>query len=242
VTARDAAGNESGASESFNITVDTSDPGTTVITNVVDDVEPQTGSVSNGGFTNDTRPTLHGTAKPGSIVTIRDGDTTLGSATTDASGKWSFTPDSAHALTEGKHALTAQSKDAAGAQSAPSQPYELNIDLTPPGKPSLEEVIDNAGNVTGPLHPHDTTDDAQPTLRGTAEPGSIVLIYDTTSGAQVLLGSTRADADGHWSFQSEPLENGHHSLSVVARDAAGNASEPSDGFDFSVLTGVPSAP
>ncbi|AOI67597.1 hypothetical protein WS51_28410 [Burkholderia territorii] len=244
VTARDAAGNESGASEVYAIKVDTSGPGTVVITDAFDDQLPQTGSVSNGGFTNDTRPTLHGTAKPGSIVTIRDGNTVLGSTMTDASGKWSFTPDSAHALTEGKHALTAQSKDAAGAQSAPSQPYELNIDLTPPGKPSLEEVIDNVGNETGPLHPHDTTDDTQPTLRGTAEQNSIVMIYDVANGTKVLLGSTRADVDGHWSFRpASSLPEGTHTLSVIAKDAAGNESEPSDGFDFTLqVGGVPSAP
>ncbi|WP_244135335.1 MULTISPECIES: Ig-like domain-containing protein, partial [unclassified Burkholderia] len=177
-------------------------------------------------------------------MTIRDGDTTLGSATTDASGKWSFTPDSAHALTEGKHALIAQSKDISGAQSAPSQPYELNIDLTPPGKPSLEEVIDNAGNETGPLHPHDTTDDAQPTLRGTAEQNSIVMIYDVANGTKVLLGSTRADADGQWSFRpASSLPEGTHTLSVIAKDAAGNESASSDGFDFTLqVGGVPSAP
>ncbi|MDN7528405.1 Ig-like domain-containing protein, partial [Burkholderia orbicola] len=174
---------------------------------------------------------------------IRDGDTVLGSTTADKSGNWRFTPDAAHALSEGTHSLTAQSKDAAGAQSAPSQSYELNIDTTPPVKPSIEEVIDNAGDVTGALHPHDTTDDAQPTLKGTAEQNSIVMIYDVVNGTKVLLGSTQADAAGRWSFRPDaPLENGHHALSVVAHDAAGNESEPSNGFEFSVLTGVPTAP
>ncbi|MDN7528407.1 Ig-like domain-containing protein, partial [Burkholderia orbicola] len=186
VTARDAAGNESEASDAYAVKVDTSGPGTVTITDAVDDRAPQTGSVSNGGYTNDTHPTLHGTAKPGSIVTIRDNGKLIGSVTTDSSGKWTFTPDQGHALTEGQHSMTAQSKDVSGAQSAPSQPYELNIDTTPPVKPSIEEVIDNAGDVTGPLHPHDTTDDAQPTLKGTAEQNSIVIIYDVVNGTKVL--------------------------------------------------------
>ncbi|WP_208457051.1 Ig-like domain-containing protein [Burkholderia sp. BCC1640] len=243
VTARDAAGNESGASESFNVTVDTSGPGATVITNVVDDVEPQTGSVSNGGFTNDTRPTLHGTAKPGSIVTIRDGDTTLGSATTDASGKWSFTPDSAHALTEGKHALTAQSKDLTGTMSDVSPSFVVNVDTTPPDAPVIVDVIDDFGDVTGSVHPGETTDDRRPTLHGTAEPGSNVLIIDRVNGTDVYVGRVQVGLDGHWSFRLDmQLENGPHSFQAKVTDAAGNSSAYSDAYDITVLQGVPSAP
>ncbi|MDN7528402.1 Ig-like domain-containing protein, partial [Burkholderia orbicola] len=100
------------------------------------------------------------------------------------------------------------------------------------------------GDVTGPLHPHDTTDDAQPTLKGTAEQNSIVIIYDVVNGTKVLLGSTQADADGHWSFRPDSaLPEGSHTLSAIAKDAAGNESPSSEGFDFTLqVGGVPSAP
>ncbi len=243
VTARDAAGNLSQPSEPFEVTVDTSNPGTTVITEVIDAVEPQTGPVEHGGASNDPRPTLNGTAKAGSIVTIRDGDTVLGSVKVDGEGKWSIRIDAAHALKDGHHTLVAQSRDASGLESKPSQPFGFDVDTVAPAKPSITEIVDNVGELTGPLHPKDTTDDARPVMSGAAEKGSIVLVYDLVNGGKTLLGSARADADGHWTFRPDtPLANGAHDLSIVAKDAAGNESPSSDGFAFSVMAGVPSAP
>ncbi|WP_301771122.1 Ig-like domain-containing protein [Burkholderia orbicola] len=243
VTARDAAGNESEASQSFNVTIDTSGPGKTVITDVIDDVDPQTGSVSNGGYTNDTRPTLHGTAKPGSIVTIRDGDTVLGSTTADKSGNWRFTPDAAHALSEGTHSLTAQSKDSTGTEGDVSSTYVVKVDTTPPDAPVMTDVIDDFGDVTGSVGQGEATDDRRPTLKGTAEQNSIIVIYDVVNGTMVRLGSTQADAYGRWSFRTDsPLKNGTHEFQMVAYDAAGNASDWSNPYGITVLQGVPSAP
>uniref|UniRef100_UPI001588AF52 Ig-like domain-containing protein n=1 Tax=Burkholderia anthina TaxID=179879 RepID=UPI001588AF52 len=54
----------------------------------------------------------------------------------------------------------------------------------------------------------------------------------------MLLGSVVADADGNWTFQpSSPLPEGDHRLTMIARDAAGNESEVSDGFDFTLQVG-----
>ncbi|WP_186132029.1 Ig-like domain-containing protein [Burkholderia gladioli] len=243
-TARDAAGNESVASDIYAVNIDTSGPGRVVITGALDDQAPQTGSVPDGGDTNDTSPTLQGTAKPGSTVTILDNGAVLGSTTTDASGNWSFTPDRQHLLSEGRHVLTAHAKDLSGAKSELSGPYELNVDTTAPGKPSITEVHDQAGEETGLLKPNDVTDDAQPVLKGQAESNSLVMVYDTVFGRQVLLGSARADADGNWTFRpASPLPEGEHALQVLARDAAGNESEPSDGFGFVLQVGsVPGVP
>ncbi len=81
--------------------------GDVAITAISDSVgNPNNGTVNlnAGGLTNDNTPTLTGRAPAGAVVTIRDGQTVLGTTTADANGVWSFTPD---ALAEGNHNFTA---------------------------------------------------------------------------------------------------------------------------------------
>ncbi len=85
--------------------------------------------------------------------------------------------------------------------------------------------------MTGPIANGSTTDDSQPEIRGTAEPGSTVTIFD---GGEAL-GQMTADDTGNWSFTPEtPLAEGQHSLTAVATNAVGS-SEPSGQFGFSVV-------
>ncbi|WP_175911538.1 Ig-like domain-containing protein [Burkholderia sp. BCC1640] len=237
--AMDAAGNSSVASEIHTVTVDTTGPGTVTIVAVIDDVEPQTGTVANGGFTNDVRPTLQGVAKPNVAVTIRDGDTVIGTATADELGNWRFTPDSAHALAEGPHTLTAQAVDLTGQQSEPSGQYEIVVDTTPPDQPTVDTVIDDVGPVQGTIQNNGYTDDTKPALSGHAEARAHVTILDGTH----VLGTVMADLDGHWTFTPpQALSEGKHAFTVVARDAAGNASVASDAFVVNVDTAAPRPP
>ncbi|WP_413496491.1 Ig-like domain-containing protein, partial [Morganella psychrotolerans] len=58
----DAAHNPGAASNSYEINVDTVAPDQTVtLTEILDNKDPVTGPVQNGGYTNDDTPTLHGT-------------------------------------------------------------------------------------------------------------------------------------------------------------------------------------
>lgn len=82
--ATDAAGNTSGVSNTWTLTIDSVAPAAPVITQVLDDVPERLGALNPNDSTNDTKPTLNGTAEPGSSVTIRlDG--------TDLSRSWSTT-------------------------------------------------------------------------------------------------------------------------------------------------------
>ncbi|BCQ54914.1 Ig-like domain-containing protein [Burkholderia gladioli] len=233
VIARDAAGNSSMPSESHTIRIDVSGPGTVMIVRVIDDVEPHTGDVPNGGFTNDPFPTLEGIAKPHAQVTIRDGNTVLGSTDADEQGNWRFVPDAGHRLAEGAHTLLAQSTDPLGQQSEPSAPYYLVVDTVPPGQPTIDLAYDDVGEEQGALASHDFTDDATPTLQGRAEVGAKVEIYD----GGLLIGTTMANRGGRWSFTpSRPLDDGAHALTAKARDGAGNLSVESDAFVVNVDT------
>ncbi|MDT0592035.1 Ig-like domain-containing protein, partial [Halomonas sp. PAR8] len=323
VTATDPAGN---TSPQATTTVDTQPPVAPTIAEVADDEGDVTGALANGDSTDDTTPTLTGTAEAGSTVTILDGGTVLGSVDADGNGSWSFTPTDP--LGEGSHSLTVTATDPAGNTSEPSAAFELNVDISapdapdinptdgsvisgtaepgstieldvdgdgtsdltttadettgdwsvapdspladdtvitvtamdpagntspqatttvdtslddtqPPVAPTIAEVVDDEGDVTGALANGDSTDDATPTLSGTAEAGSTVTILD----GDTVLGTAVADDSGHWSYTPiSDLGEGSHSLTATATDDADNTSEPSDAFELNVDISAPDAP
>ncbi|MFT0668923.1 Ig-like domain-containing protein, partial [Enterobacter hormaechei subsp. xiangfangensis] len=114
----------------------------------VDDVGTVTGPVTGTNPTNDTRPTLNGTAEANATVRIYDGTTLVGTVTADANGNWTL-PQTSTTLIEGAHSFTATATDAAGNTSAPSPIITINVDLTPPAAPTGLAVITNGTQVTG---------------------------------------------------------------------------------------------
>ncbi|MGK3124521.1 Ig-like domain-containing protein [Candidatus Pantoea formicae] len=189
--------------------------------------------IAGGGDTNDNTPTLSGTAEPGSVVTIRDGDTVLGSVTVGSNGSWQFTSPT---LNDGAHSLTTTVTDAAGNVSAPSSPIDFTVDTGVPAAVSGLTVTDDV-NGTQTLTSGAVTDDNTPTLAGQAEPGTVVSVYDNN----ILLGTVTVGTDGSWSFTTAALSNGTHSLTVTVTDGAGNVSAASPAFDLTVDAGLPPA-
>ncbi|MCK6253912.1 Ig-like domain-containing protein, partial [Pseudomonas fragi] len=236
----DPAGNTGPTSAATDFTVDTSQV-VISITQVVDDVAPITGNLSNGGVSNDTTPTLHGQATPGSTVTVYDGTTPIGTTTADGLGNWTLTtPD----LVEGAHALTATSTTATGT-SAPTSPFNLIIDTTAPGQPGaggnggIDLITDNVGQVTGPIADGGTTDDTTPTLSGGGQtPGDTVTIIDNGQPLATVI----VAPDGTWTYTPPPLNEGEHPFTLIVTDPAGNASDPSDPYTIIVDTTAPAAP
>ncbi|WP_132257105.1 Ig-like domain-containing protein, partial [Methylobacterium segetis] len=163
----DAAGNLGPASGAISLRVDATAPGTPVF-------------LSGGGLTNDSTPTVTGTAEAGATVTISNGGTVLGTAIAGSNGVFTFTPETP--LTEGAYNLTAVARDAVGNASPASAALSLQLDLTAPRVPTI-----------APLAP---TNDSTPTITGTAEAGSVV----TISNGATILGSTTAAANGTFSF------------------------------------------
>ncbi|XKY29121.1 hypothetical protein HKW95_19800 [Pseudomonas chlororaphis subsp. aurantiaca] len=237
VDATDAAGNTSGYSGSRTITIDTAPPGAPVITSVMDNEGTVTGDIANGGTTDDTTPTLNGTAEAGSIVRVYNGTTLLGSVQASGTGAWSYTPT---ALTNGTtYTFRVDATDAAGNTSGYSASRTITIDTAPPGAPVITSVMDNEGTVTGDIANGGTTDDTTPTLNGTAEANSIVRVYNGTT----LLGSVQASGTGAWSYTPTALTNGTtYTFRVDATDAAGNTSGYSGSRAVTIDTTPPGAP
>ncbi|WP_460164158.1 Ig-like domain-containing protein [Pseudomonas sp. S2_F03] len=174
------------------------------------------------GATNEN-PTLSGTGTPGETIVIRDNGTEIGSVVVQEDGNWSFTPSPA--LGEGEHSLTVEAVDAAGNVSAASDPQPVVIDTAVPDAPTFN-TLPGATN-------------ENPTLSGTGAPGETIVIRD--NGSEI--GTVVIQPDGNWSFTPSPaLDEGEHSLTVEAVDAAGNVSASSDPRPVVIDTAVPDAP
>lgn len=235
-TVTDAAGNVSLNSPDFTLIVDTTAPNAPVISQAIDDVGTITGPLTSGQTTDDTVPRLVGTSEPFATVKIYEGTTLIGTGTADSNGSWSILLNTT--LTAGAHSFTAQATDAAGNTSVSSTSFSLTVDTTPPALPVLTSILDDVGNAATPVANGGFTNDAQPTLSGTAEAGSTVKIFD--NGVQI--GSVTATG-GAWSFTPSPaLANGPHNLTFTATDAVGNASAPTAGYVINVDTLAPGAP
>ncbi|MDH2422301.1 Ig-like domain-containing protein, partial [Cobetia litoralis] len=204
-TATDAAGNVSEASTAVTVPqdADTTAPNTPTIAAATDDVEAITGAFEDGDSTNDTTPTLGGTAEVGSTITITlDGDV-IGTATADSNGAWSFTPNTE--LGDGEHVFSVTATDAAGNESAPSGEFTLSIDTEAPVAPVLN---DSDGT----------------TASGTAEAGSDIEITNSNGDS---VGTGIAEDDGTFSIELDPSQQDGEALTATATDPAGNTSSSS---------------
>ncbi|MCM7774241.1 Ig-like domain-containing protein [Enterobacter asburiae] len=239
VVIADPSGNAGEPSDDFKFIVDLDPPTKPVIGEVEDDVAPRVGLIKDGDTTDDTLPVFRGDGgTPGDTVRLIIDDEVVGTAIVGDDGKWEVTPKDP--LPEGEHEAVVVIVDPVGNASEPSDPIGFIVDITPPEKPTIETVFDNAGLKTGNLANGDITDDSTPDFSGTAEENSIVHII--VNGREV--DSVTADATGKWTWTPSPaLTNGHYDVEVVAEDAAGLRSEPSESFSFDLVAGgIPTAP
>lgn len=166
-------------------------------------------------------------ANGGKLEITIDGDVHIVDISED--GKWSFDPKTS--WLDGTHVIQLVSIDKATNPSDPTI-YILDMDTTPPAKPEIWRVIDNAAE-DHYLTPGDATSDKTPALSGVAEPGTIVTLYD--NGEEI--GSVVADKMGAWSITPE-LADGEHKLTVMAKDKVGHESPISDAFNLTIADGV----
>ncbi len=98
-------------------------------------------------ITNDTTPTVTGTAAANATIKLYDSDgtTLIGTGTADGSGNWSITSS---ALSEGTHTLKATQAIGGGGASALSGGRALTIDTTAPASQSIAVVGTPAPSAT----------------------------------------------------------------------------------------------
>ncbi|MBP5072425.1 BapA prefix-like domain-containing protein [Pseudomonas chlororaphis] len=232
--ASDAAGQLSPMTGEYSVTLDTQAPTQPVRVVATDDQGAQVGPIAQNGVTDDATPTFSGSgAESGALVKLYDNGVVIGSTTVDASGNWSYTASTA--LAGGTHAITATLTDKAGNTSVASEAMNFSVD-TGEVVVSIVKAIDNVGSIQGDVASRGLTDDATPTLVGTATAGALV----TVSEAGKVLGSVTADASGNWSLELPTQTEGLHTFTAVARNGAGT--EGSADFMLDIDLTAPSAP
>ena len=213
-TASDEVGNIGPASMGVGLSIDTQNPSAPIITSPED----------NTLLANAT-PVVSGTAEANSAVSVYADTSVICNTAADGSGNWVCTTSS---LADATYSLTATSSDAAGNISAASVAVSLNIDTTSPPAPSISSPSES-----------DIVTESKPSISGSAEANSTL----TVSEAGTTLCNANADGAGSWSCVSAlPLTEGTHSLSAVAKDAAGNSGVASALRTFIVDAFAPAVP
>ncbi|MBI5311121.1 MAG: hypothetical protein HZB14_08905, partial [Actinobacteria bacterium] len=179
---------------------------------------PVISSPADGAHTNDTTPTVSGTAEANSTVSVYDDVTLLGTATADGSGNWSYTPGSP--LAPGVHFFAATATDAAGNEGGSSNQVQVTIDIVAP----------------------DTTIDAAPPADDSSNDPSFSFSASEAGSSF----ECRIDG-GAWGSCTSPrvytdLAEGAHTFEVRATDLAGNTDLSPASHTWNVDTVAPAAP
>ncbi|MHA0879181.1 Ig-like domain-containing protein [Enterobacter cloacae] len=240
VVITDPAGNASEPSDPIDFIVDTLPPAKPTIDTVYDDAGQQTGNIANGGITDDSTPDFTGTAEKGSLVFIIVNGKTVDSVTADAStGIWTWTP--ALGMANGHYDVTVVAQDKAGLRSEPSDAFSFDLLAGGiPTAPAITDVIDDVDAHVGTVQNGGITNDARPTITGTAQDGTTVYLYDGTNPDPI--GSAVVTA-GRWTidFDSD-LPQGEHRFRAVAEDRTGNRGPETGEWVITVDSVDPLAP
>jgi uncharacterized repeat protein (TIGR01451 family) len=160
-------------------------------------------------------------------------DDPLGSVALDAS---SLAPDAA---ASGTLTYTVQQGDPLGPLSntvTVTGTTVLGTDVTSAANAAVQ-ITDTTAPATPVLTSATETNDPYPTISGTAEPGSTVMVVIDLGGGTSVTYTTTADGDGNWSIDlanDTPTDGalpdgglvpGEYPVTVTATDAAGNVSD-----------------
>ncbi len=133
----------------------------------------------------------------------------------DQAGNWKV--DFSGRLTDGKYDVLAVAKNAQGGTATTTQ--TLVIDTVPPETPTAR--LDSESD-SGVSNQDAITNVNKPKFVGTAEPNSTVEL--TLAGRKL---SVKANAQGDWEILvGNELADATYTYSVIAKDAAGNSSQP----------------
>ncbi len=220
-TITDSAGNVSGDVTSNEIVIDLIAPTTPTVTALT---------------TNDTTPSIQGTASLGSgevlTVTVDGRSYAVGDGNLSVSGNnWTLTIPSANQLSAGTYAVTATITDSAGNVSNDATSNEIVIDLTAPTTPTVTAL---------------TTNDSTPSIQGTANLGSGEVLTVTVDGRSYAVGDGNLSVSGNnWTLtipSANQLSAGTYAVTATITDSAGNVSNDATSNEIVIDLTAPTTP
>ncbi|MEQ7798604.1 Ig-like domain-containing protein [Pedobacter sp. ASV1-7] len=230
--ARDLAGNTGVASTGLSVTIDTTSPTLAITSNVSTLKSGQTATIS-FTFSEDPGSTFTWDGSSGDVV-VSGG--TLGAISgSGLVGTATFTPTANINVGTASITVAAGSyTDIAGNNGGAGNTPSLTFDTQAPAAPSTPVLA--AASDSGTSSSDNITNVTTPVIKGTAETGATVTLYDT-DGTTVL--GTAVAASGNWSITSTTLSSGSHTLTAKARDIAGNIGVASAGLSITIDTTSP---
>ncbi len=204
---------------------------------IIDTVAPATPTVVSQ-TTNDTTPTITGTATVGSGETLTvevDGETyTAGDGNLSLSGTaWTLTIPTGNEITpDGTYDVTATVTDAAGNSTDDGTTGELIIDTVAPATPTVVSQ---------------TTNDTTPTITGTATVGSGETLTVEVDGETYTAGDGNLSLSGTaWTLTiptgNEITPDGTYDVTATVTDAAGNSTDDGTTGELIIDTVAPATP
>jgi len=214
--ATDLAGNESEMSSTISVLIDTTPPAAPIITSPAD-----------GGYTNNAKPNISGTAEAESTISIYINGIMIGTTTTNQSHSWTYTPVTD--LVQGLNTIHAYAMDAAGHTSEKSDDVIVEFDNEDPVAPTILSPANNS-----------VSNQQKPTISGSSEAKNTISIYINGS----LDGTVTSDPiTGMWSYTvANNLVEGEHEITATSTDPAGNESPLSSAIKYTVDVTPPATP
>jgi len=227
VTAKtdDGGGGVSAPSTALQVQIDTAAPTLASAPALVDFV----GGNSSVTFT--PNPRFDVVAATGTVVSLYEGSTLLGSATAaDGVARIIVTT----ALSDGSHSVYATGTDAAGNASGATSSATITVDSSAAAAatPDLLDADDDGASSTD-----NYTTNPRPNFTVTSEANARVTLYEDG----VALGSAVADSAGVATVQVREalwLDPGVHCVYAIAMDSLANAGSPSSDLCLTVAPGV----
>ena len=211
----DDFGNFGPLSNSIDLIIDNVAPAAAVISSV----DGKTGA---GLLITTNKPIIKGKTEANAVVALHRNNSATLLATIKADANGDFTVNgtdypTGFVFADGVQTVSARATDEAGNIGGFGAIFSFSIDSQAPAVPIIVS-IDSKTNLPFNLI------NISPVLVGTAEAGATVNIFN----GNVVLGTAVTSAQGSWTFKpATPLPVGNYSISVQAKDVAGNLSAKS---------------